>query len=129
VVSSAHCASRDALTPLRGALDRAEWERLWQDDWVSPALADPEQAFRTENLPPEADRERLAPTASEFERGFDQMHDLGPAVAVFGSARFGDSTPEYRLGAELGRELAEFGFTVITGGGPGGSILHEKPWK
>jgi len=119
VVPSAHRPSGDALTSPRGALDRAEWERLWQDHWVTPALADTEQEFLTENHSREADRERLARIASEFERGFDQMHDLGPAVTVFGSARFGGATPEYELGVHLGRELAEAGFTVITGGGPG----------
>jgi uncharacterized protein (TIGR00730 family) len=118
-VPAAHSPSGDPLTASRGALDRAEWERLWQDHWVEPANADTEQEFLSENHSPEADRQRLSRITSEFERGFDQMHDLGPAVTVFGSARFGEGTPEYDLGVELGRELARAGFTVITGGGPG----------
>jgi uncharacterized protein (TIGR00730 family) len=44
---------------------------------------------------------------------------LGPAVTVFGSARFGEGSENYRLGVEVGSELARAGFAVITGGGPG----------
>ena len=40
-------------------------------------------------------------------------------MTVFGSARFGESHPYYQLGREVGRLLAEKGFTVMTGGGPG----------
>jgi uncharacterized protein (TIGR00730 family) len=103
----------------RGALDRAEWERLWQEHWVKPAHPDAEQEFLAEARSPEADRERLARITAEFEQGFERLHDLGPAVTVFGSARFPDGTPEYAQGVELGRELAQAGFTVLTGGGPG----------
>jgi uncharacterized protein (TIGR00730 family) len=38
---------------------------------------------------------------------------------VFGSARFGEGTPQYELGRGVGRALARAGFAVITGGGPG----------
>jgi uncharacterized protein (TIGR00730 family) len=55
----------------------------------------------------------------EFEMGFDRLHQLGPAVTVFGSARFGEGTRHYELGVQLGRELARAGFSVMTGGGPG----------
>jgi uncharacterized protein (TIGR00730 family) len=119
VVPAAHRPSGDPLTPKRGALDRSEWERLWHDHWVTPAIAGSEQEFLSETESPGSDKERLARITDEFARGFDLMHDLGPAVTVFGSARFGEGTPEYDLGVELGRELARAGFTVITGGGPG----------
>lgn len=55
----------------------------------------------------------------EFITGFRALHDSGPCVTVFGSARFGESHPYYALGRELGSELARAGFTVMTGGGPG----------
>jgi uncharacterized protein (TIGR00730 family) len=55
----------------------------------------------------------------EFLRGFRQLHFLGPSVTVFGSARFPPGHPYYRLAEELGAELAQAGFTVFTGGGPG----------
>ena len=106
-------------TPDRGALDRAEWERLWHEHWTLPADADDEQEFLAEDRTPEIERDRLARIMEEFERGFERLHDLGPAVTVFGSARFGEGTPEYELGVETGRELAKAGFAVMTGGGPG----------
>jgi len=56
---------------------------------------------------------------SEFSTGFDRLQHLGPAVTVFGSARFPEDSDHYKLGVEVGRELALAGFTVITGGGPG----------
>jgi uncharacterized protein (TIGR00730 family) len=56
---------------------------------------------------------------NEFVRGCRGLHDLGPAVTVFGSARFGEDHRYYKLARETGRALAEAGFAVITGGGPG----------
>jgi uncharacterized protein (TIGR00730 family) len=55
----------------------------------------------------------------EFIRGFRNLHFVGPCVTVFGSARFTDSHPNYKLAREIGRRLAEMGFAVMTGGGPG----------
>lgn len=56
---------------------------------------------------------------SEFVDGFDAMAAVGPAVTVFGSARTGEGTPTYDLARTIGRKLAEAGYAVITGGGPG----------
>jgi uncharacterized protein (TIGR00730 family) len=55
----------------------------------------------------------------EFLRGFRRFHFLGPCVTVFGSARFSENHPYYALGRDLGYHLAQEGFTVVTGGGPG----------
>lgn len=55
----------------------------------------------------------------EFIRGFQALEALGPCVTVFGSARFGERHRYYRLARQLGRKLAEAGFTIMTGGGPG----------
>jgi len=55
----------------------------------------------------------------EFIRGFRALHFVGPCVTVFGSARFKEDHPYYTLGRQVGRELAQAGFTVMTGGGPG----------
>jgi uncharacterized protein (TIGR00730 family) len=52
-------------------------------------------------------------------RGFRTLHFVGPCVTVFGSARFREDHPYYALTREVGRQLAEAGFTVMTGGGPG----------
>lgn len=55
----------------------------------------------------------------EFIRGFRRLHFAGPCVTVFGSARFPESHPYYELGRATGAALAQAGFTVMTGGGPG----------
>ena len=55
----------------------------------------------------------------ECVRGFRALHFVGPCVTVFGSARFDETHPYYKLGEETGARLAEAGLTVMTGGGPG----------
>jgi len=55
----------------------------------------------------------------EFFYGFRKLHFVGPCVTVFGSARFKADHPYYRLAQEVGGALANLGFTVMTGGGPG----------
>ena len=55
----------------------------------------------------------------EFVEGFDAMARVGPAVTVFGSARTRPDDPTYEAAREIGRRLAEAGYAVITGGGPG----------
>jgi uncharacterized protein (TIGR00730 family) len=56
---------------------------------------------------------------SEFVEGFDALAEVGPAVSVFGSARIKADHRYYRQARDLGRKLAEAGYAVITGGGPG----------
>ncbi|WP_430780906.1 TIGR00730 family Rossman fold protein [Actinoplanes sp. G11-F43] len=56
---------------------------------------------------------------SEFVEGFDTLADLPPAVSVFGSARSAPDSYECELAESLGAALAEQGYAVITGGGPG----------
>lgn len=55
----------------------------------------------------------------ELLKGFRTLHFVGPCVTVFGSARYKEDHPYYRVGLEIGRRLAQAGFTVMTGGGPG----------
>jgi len=55
----------------------------------------------------------------EFLKGFESLSVTGPAVTVFGSARFPESHRYYQLARQVGRRLAEAGYAVITGGGPG----------
>jgi uncharacterized protein (TIGR00730 family) len=55
----------------------------------------------------------------EFVKGFRALHFVGPCVTVFGSARFKEDHPSYKLAREVGAGLSNLGFTVITGGGPG----------
>jgi uncharacterized protein (TIGR00730 family) len=55
----------------------------------------------------------------EFIRAFRTLHFVGPCVTVFGSARFDENHPYYEVARRTGQKLAELGFTVMTGGGPG----------
>ena len=55
----------------------------------------------------------------EMIYGFRKLHFVGPCVTVFGSARFDEHHRFYKQARLIGRRLAEAGFTVMTGGGPG----------
>jgi len=55
----------------------------------------------------------------EFVEGFDELSTLGPCVSVFGSARLSRTDPVYDRCVETVRLLAEAGYGIITGGGPG----------
>ena len=55
----------------------------------------------------------------DFIRGFRALHFVGPCVTIFGSARFRDGHPFYEKTEELAGRIAQLGFTIMTGGGPG----------
>jgi len=55
----------------------------------------------------------------DFISGFRALHFVGPCITVFGSARYDASHEYYALGRNVGRGVAELGFTAMTGGGPG----------
>lgn len=55
----------------------------------------------------------------EFIKGFRALHFVGPCVTIFGSARFHEDHEYYKQARELAARIAELGFTIITGGGPG----------
>ena len=56
---------------------------------------------------------------SEFVEGIEALSDIHPGVTVFGSARVKPGEPVYKKAEKVGTLLAQAGFTVITGGGPG----------
>ena len=62
---------------------------------------------------------RVLRIQAEFVEGFDPLHGLPAAVSIFGSARTASTDPMYRAAERIARDLAERGFAVITGGGPG----------
>lgn len=119
----------------RGRRDRpkstAQWERAWRRHWQKTGFtpyelnldeseaAQRERSFLMQSRTLERERVRLKRIMGEFEEGFRRLNKLGPAVTVFGSARFKPGHPYYELGRQVGRKLAEAGLTVITGGGPG----------
>ena len=62
---------------------------------------------------------RLFKILSEFVDGFETLSDLNPCVSIFGSARVAPDEEYYERTVTIARKLAENGFNVITGGGPG----------
>lgn len=62
---------------------------------------------------------RVLRIQAEFVDGFGALAEVGPAVAVFGSARTKRDDPRYCAAREVGRQLAAAGIATITGGGPG----------
>ncbi|MGJ6980920.1 TIGR00730 family Rossman fold protein [Aestuariimicrobium soli] len=66
-----------------------------------------------------ADPWRVMRIQAEFVEGFGTLADLGPAIAVFGSARTRPDHPMYAAADRIGSELVKAGYAVITGGGPG----------
>ena len=67
----------------------------------------------------QSDAERVARMSAELEMGFATLAHLGPAVAIFGSARTPRDDPDYALARAIARRLSKAGFAIITGGGPG----------
>jgi len=62
---------------------------------------------------------RVMRITGEFIEGFDTLHDLRRGVSIFGSARTDPADPQYAAAEEVARLLAEAGFAIITGAGPG----------
>lgn len=62
---------------------------------------------------------RVMRIQSEVVDGIERLIKLGPAVTVFGSARFTEDNPYYQSARRLSVLLAEAKLAVITGGGPG----------
>ncbi len=91
---------RGALIP-RETSDTRLLQRQGDTDWLH---MDPWRVLRIQ---------------AEFVEGFGALADIGPAASVFGSARIKPGSKYYELAQELGRNLVEEGFAVITGGGPG----------
>jgi len=118
-----------AKPPARKRLTLDEWEQRWQENWQhvgSPDYELPvggpggdEREFLNHARTPAKERERLERINAEFIKGFKELYGLGPAVTVFGSARFKEDHRYYQLAREVGAELARAGFAVLTGGGPG----------
>jgi uncharacterized protein (TIGR00730 family) len=62
---------------------------------------------------------RVLRIQSEFVEGFGLLAEMPRAVSVFGSARTPRDHPHYAAGVQIGAALAQGGYAVITGGGPG----------
>src|SRR5690606_30048362 len=55
----------------------------------------------------------------QFYKGFRKLHFVGPCVTVFGSARFKEDHPYYKMAQKVSAEISKLGFAIMTGGGPG----------
>lgn len=91
--------------------NRAAWGKVARDPQEESFLAESGRLFQ--------DAIRATRIWGEMIRGFLAFRSVGPCVTVFGSARFSEGHPHYELARAMGRLLAETGFTVMTGGGPG----------
>ncbi|MDC0176717.1 TIGR00730 family Rossman fold protein [Polaribacter sp.] len=56
---------------------------------------------------------------AEFVEGYEKLSKIGPCVSIFGSARTNPNHLYYKLAEEVAFKLAQNGYGVITGGGPG----------
>jgi len=83
------------------------------------SLKDAEKSFLSGRRSSADEMESAVRVFLEMLRGFEELNFEGPCVTVFGSARFTEDHPYYAMGREVGRRLAEAGYNVMTGGGPG----------
>ncbi len=117
----------DLKTIGRRSID--EWDRQWRQHWSRVGMpgyelpvggpGGDERDFLAHARTPAKERQRLDRIYDELERAFKALYPVGPAVTVFGSARFKEDHPYYRLARAVGAELARAGFATLTGGGPG----------
>lgn len=56
---------------------------------------------------------------AELVEGFEKMAKIGPCVSIFGSARTKAENKYYGMAENIAAKLAEKGYGIITGGGPG----------
>ncbi len=134
--------SRLQLAALAGARDRAEQgtsgahlpgigaasERkvgavIKVDDAIrDPAVTEDQKLLDSSTNPGDfrrSDSWRVLRIFSEFVEGIDALADLDRAVAIFGSARTPENDPYYKGARHTAKLLAEAGYSIITGGGPG----------
>lgn len=63
---------------------------------------------------------RVARIQAEFIQGFDTLASMDKlGISIFGSARTTEKSKDYRAARELAKKLAQAGFPILTGGGPG----------
>lgn len=98
-----------------GEAKELEKETYWQltDDEMLLRSPEPDDDYKT------SDSWRVFRILGEVVSGFDNLSTVTKGVSVFGSARTKEDDPNYIAARETGKLLAEAGFEVITGGGPG----------
>jgi len=117
--------SRTAEGRRSGAVRLVEPERPIDDsirDYLPTAVTEDEKLLRGVTHGPDFTRTdpwRVLRIMSEFIEGFDTLAGIEKGVTVFGSARIGPDDPAYAAAEETARLLAQAGFAIITGAGPG----------
>lgn len=86
---------------------------LTTEDEVLLRSPEPEDKFKS------SDSWRVFRILGEFVQGFDELATVTRGVSIFGSARTPETDENYVAARETGKLLAESGFEIITGGGPG----------
>ena len=92
-------------------LENSYWQTT--EDEILLRSPEPDDVFKS------SDSWRVFRILGEFVGGFDALATITRGVTVFGSARTKEEDPNYVAARETGRLLAEAGFEIITGGGPG----------
>lgn len=84
-------------------------------------MNDFEKTYTHHRVDAELNREswRIFQIMAEFVEGFEKLAPIRPAVSIFGSSRTPEDHPWYRKAEETARLLADGGFSIISGGGPG----------
>ena len=90
-----------------------KYNQLATEDQALLRSPEPEDKFKS------SDSWRTFRIMAEFVQGFDNLATITRGVSVFGSARTAPDDANYVAARETGKLLAEAGFEVITGGGPG----------
>ena len=93
-------------------------------DYIPPSVTEDQKLLRPAGAEMAPDFTRTDPwrvlrITSELIEGFDTLASVSKGVTIFGSARVGPDDPQYEAAQETARLLAEAGFSIITGAGPG----------
>tara|TARA_Y100000748_G_scaffold280804_1_gene260020 strand:+ start:834 stop:1505 length:672 start_codon:yes stop_codon:yes gene_type:complete len=62
---------------------------------------------------------RLLKYNAETVNGFEKLLEVGPSISIFGSARSSPQNKYYKKTVEIAKMIADMGFGVISGAGPG----------
>jgi uncharacterized protein (TIGR00730 family) len=62
---------------------------------------------------------RIFKILAEFVDGFETLSDISPCVSIFGSSQVRPGDEPYEKAVLIARKLAQNGFNIMTGGGPG----------
>ena len=86
---------------------------------ILPQAANPEEIFLEGPHSRARDLWFSVKVMREFILGFRTLHFVSPCISIFGSARFKEDHRNYAEARQMGAAVAQMGFSVMTGGGPG----------